>query len=90
MREQNFQDYLEQKKRACGEKFDPSSLNPNFVRYFESQQRIEVDFGYEKKRGRIGVTTGWRPVFLLMLRVDSVGSSHTIGESDKVVKVIST
>jgi hypothetical protein len=85
----NFKDYLDRKKREHGEKFDTSNLNAMFIPFYENGQRIEVDFGYEKKRGTIGVTTGWKPSFLLMLTKRSVGSSYLINKECKVVKIIS-
>jgi len=85
----NFKDYTTRALAKHGDKFDSSDLASQFIPYFESQARIEVDFGYEKKRGRIGVTTGWKPCFLLMLTTRSIGSSYTLSVSDKVVKVVS-
>jgi hypothetical protein len=84
----DYASYIELKKARYGERFDASDLNQDFVKHFESGNRIEVDFGYETKRGTIGITTGWKPVFLLMLRKNSSGSSYTIGKNDKVIKVI--
>ena len=80
----NFKDYIRSKMDEYGNLFNPEDLNPAFVKYFESGERITVDFGYEKKRGTIGVTTGWKPCFLLMLKINSSGSSYTIGKNDKV------
>lgn len=85
----NFKSYLDRKKSQFGDKFDTSNLNAQFIPFFENGKRIEVDFGYEKKRGTIGVTTGWKPSFLLMLRKNSTGSSYLIGKNDKIVKIIS-
>lgn len=84
----NYQSIITDKKRQYGEKFSTEDLNPDFIPYFENQKRVEVDFGYETKRGTIGMTTGWRPCFLLMLTKRSIGSSYTIGKKDKIVKVI--
>ena len=83
-----YQDYLDGKRLEYGEKFESTDLNTDFIPYYENGQRIEVDFGYEKKRGRISVTTGWKPVFLLMLTIRSLGSSWTIEKDAKIVKVI--
>jgi hypothetical protein len=80
----NYQELIDRKRREHGEKFDTSDLNPDFIPYYENGARITVDFGYEKKRGTIGVTTGWKPCFLLLLRKNSSGSSYTIGKNDKV------
>ncbi len=80
-----FNDYIERKQREYGKSFDPSDLNKSFIPAFNSGERVTVDFGYEKKRGTIGVTTGWKPVFLLMLTKRSRGSSYTIGKDDKII-----
>jgi hypothetical protein len=86
-----YQDYLLRKKTEYGKKFNDNDLNKNFIPYYESQERITVSFcnkdgkEYEKKRGRIGVTTGWKPCFLLMLTVRSLGSSYIIGKNDKII-----
>ncbi|HHT9136783.1 MAG TPA: hypothetical protein ACFYEK_05990 [Candidatus Wunengus sp. YC60] len=81
---------LETMERCTGtlKVIDNSNLNPDFTRYYENGKRIEVDFGYEKKRGTIGKTTGWKPSYLLMLTKRSTGSSYLISKDNKVVKVI--
>ena len=85
----NFNEYLGRKRQEYGNKFNPSCLADQFKPYYESGARIEVEFHYgEKKRGTIGVTTGWQPCFLLMLTARSRGSSYTLSGSDKVCKVV--
>jgi len=60
-----------------------------FIPYFENQRRIEVVFvSGTVKRGRVGITTGWRPAFLLMLRSTSIGSQYILRDSDRIVKEI--
>ena len=82
-------DFIAKKRATYGKKFDDSDLAHKFIPFYESGERIEVDFGHgEIKRGTVGITTGWKPIFLLMLRKDSVGSSWTLRHSDKIVKVI--
>lgn len=74
---------------------DNSQLAPQFSIYYRTQQRIEVEFcdengkTYDVKRGTIGKTTGWKPVYILMLRRDSISSPYTLGKADKVKKIIS-
>jgi hypothetical protein len=90
---ESFASFIERKRAEYGEKFDPSALEPVFIPYFESQARIEVVTKYPegeayKRRGRVGVTTGWRPTFLLMHRISDVGSGDVLGPNDKVVKEI--
>lgn len=83
----NIQHFYENAKEKHGSKFDKSCLNPDFIKYYESQERIKVDFGYEQLTGTIGVTTGWCPVFLLMRKSNSIGSCYTINNNDKVIAV---
>jgi hypothetical protein len=67
---------------------DRSALAPQFAGYYESEERIKVRFAYgEEKFGTVGKTTGWRPVYLLMPRIDSIGSTDTLGADDKVIAV---
>jgi hypothetical protein len=77
---------MERQKTKYGSRFDASDLASKFIPYFNSQERITVDFGFEVKRGRIGVTTGWKPAFLLMLRRNSMGSIWLLHNSDKIVE----
>ncbi len=89
---QSYQSLIERKKREWGERFSDEQLNKDFIPYYESGERITVSFcgkdgkEYETKRGTIGVTTGWKPCFLLMLTKRSTGSSYTIGINDKIIK----
>lgn len=63
-----------------GQTLDPSDLLKVFAAYYRTGQRIKVRYTWgtetEIKFGRVGITTGWRPVFLL------VKASHHIGSSD--------
>jgi hypothetical protein len=84
-----YDEFIQLKRSQFGSKFDSSDLNLAFVPAFNSQDRITVLFQYgestEVKRGRIGVTTGWKPVFLLMLTKRSMGSSYTIGRNARII-----
>jgi hypothetical protein len=85
-----YSDYLARKIEEFGvEKFDPTDLAYQFIPYFNSGERVKVSFkGEEQPRfGTIGVTTGWKPSFLLMRRSNQVGSSDLLGKFDKVVAV---
>lgn len=70
-----------------GEQFDPSGLDAThwtIRQAYESGERVEVTTTYANgktwvRRGRVGVTTGWRPVFILLPRVTSSGSSDVLG-----------
>ena len=89
-----FEQFLNHKAVEYASKFDQSDLAPQFVNAFNSDSRVEVEFVndkgevYETKRGRISVTTGWRPVFLLMLTRRSTGSMYTLGAKDRIKRVI--
>jgi hypothetical protein len=83
-----YEQFCERKQREYGETFDPSSLAPEFVPYFNSGQRVRIRFSYgEEMTGTIGVTMGWCPVFLLMLRSNDHGSSWTLKDTDEIVAV---
>lgn len=83
----SFLDYITRKKQEYGKKFSTKSLDKRFVRYYESGERIRVvDKWGEVKSGTVGVTTGWKPVFLLMLTSRSLGSSHLLTNKDKIIK----
>jgi len=84
----SYQDYVQNKRREHGAKFDASELASQFVPYFESGQRVRVRFAYgEEMTGTIGATTGWKPCFLLMRTSRSIGSPWTLGKDDQVVEV---
>ena len=83
----NYSEYIARAIRTHGTKFDATSLDQKFVPYFESGQRIKVETCGEELTGTIGVTTGWRPCFLLMRTSRAMGSSWTLGERDKITAV---
>lgn len=80
-----YAQWLERQARKHGAQWDPSSLAPQFIPYLHSDQRIKVDGPYGVRFGTVGVTTGWRPVFLLMHRSSAHGSSDVLGQADQVV-----
>ena len=86
---QTYKSFLDRKREEYGSKFDTGNLASKFVPYYENQHRIEVKMSCGTiKRGRIGVTTGWRPSFLLMLTVRSIGSSWALANNDQIIKTI--
>ena len=84
-----FDDFLNRKRQQHGDKFDPSLLAAKFVPYYNSGQRVVVRFGEEYKRGTIGVTTGWRPVFILLLTKRSRGSSWVLSKYEEIIGSVS-
>ena len=85
----NYNDYVNFKKQYYGKKFDYSDLSKQFVDYYENQWRIEIKTNGEIKRGRVGISTGWKPSFLLMLTTRSLGSSYLLSDKDEIIKVVS-
>lgn len=85
-----YSDFLQRKQREYGKKFDASGLNPEFIPHFNSGDRVEItDTKYNyTRRGTIGITTGWKPCFLIMSRSNSRSSSDCISENDKVTAII--
>jgi hypothetical protein len=82
----NLSEYLNRKKIEFGDKFDDSDLSKQFGSYLHTDKRIKVKFSYgEVKTGRVGVTTGWKPSFILLLRSNSRGSSWLLSDEDMIV-----
>lgn len=85
---QYYRDFIARKRKEYGERFDASDLDPRFIPYFHSDVRIKVETCGKILTGTIGVTTGWRPAFLLMLRSSSHGSSWLLSRpSDRILAV---
>lgn len=83
-----FSQYVLKKLREHGDKFSMADLDMRFVPYYESGERIKVKSKYgDVITGTVGVTTGWRPVFLLIRRRNSFGSSDTLGPYDEIIGV---
>lgn len=76
-----------------GEKFDSSSLDAVDSRIrtaFNTGGRVIVESAYDDgstwvRAGRVGITTGWRPAFLILWSDSQTGSSDTVGASDRVI-----
>ena len=83
-----YEDFVQRGKMRYGGQFDTSQLNPKFIPHFNSGGRIEADIRGQAIRGTVGVTTGWRPAFLLLPRVDSSGSSIVIHMYDAPLKLV--
>lgn len=85
-----IEDFLTRKTREHGEKFDASDLVPKFAPFFRTGQRIRVqDQRHPEmvRTGTIGVTTGWKPAFLLMHRSSDRGSSDVLGVNDVITHI---
>lgn len=82
-----YDEYLARKRKELGSTFDMSGLAEQFIPYFNNQERIKVDTGFGHVTGTVGVTTGWKPLFLLMRTARSRGSSITLGKKDRIIAV---
>jgi hypothetical protein len=84
-----FYSYIVRKEREYGEKFDPSDLVAarQFAPYYGNGIRIKVEVSGEKLTGTVGVTTGWKPVFLLMEKKVDSGSSIVLDSKVKLLAV---
>jgi len=83
-----YTETIERYTQEHGTKFDSSELAEKFIEYFDSGKRIEVKTMGELKRGTIGITTGWKPCFLLMLTKRSRGSCYILSDRDIIIKEI--
>lgn len=82
-----YDDFVRRGRRQYGDKFDTSELPQKFVRYYNSDERVRVERGDHVRTGRVGVTTGWKPAFLLMHRSSDTGSWDILTEDDQVTHV---
>ena len=61
---------------------DNSALDPRLTPYYKSGERVEITFTYgEKTRCYIGKSTGWRPIYLEILRSGSSGGGSISPDS---------
>ena len=83
-----FAAYTERKRVEYGARFNACNLQPEFVPFFNSGQRVRVRlWDGTTLTGTIGVTTGWHPCFLLVRTARSFGSRFTLGTNDHVIAV---
>lgn len=83
----NFQDYLVKKHTQFPQQFDQSGLSKQFVKYYENEQKVMVNTTGMILSGTIGITTGWKPCFLLMRTARSTGSTWTLSDKDEILAV---
>ena len=86
--DRNYADFVYRKRREYGERFSEADLAARFIPFFESGERIRiVDLGGGETTGTVGVTTGWKPAFLLMRRSSDLGSEILLGPETKILAV---
>lgn len=91
----SYRNLILERKQKYGKQFSSKDLDRRFVRYYESGERIKVTYKYGKinpeievKTGTVGITTGWKPVFLLILTSRSLSSSWILDKSVKKIEVL--
>lgn len=87
-----YTDYTQRGRLQHGERFTEIDLAQQFIQWFNTGQRIKVRTTYPsgetfERTGTVGVTTGWKPTFLLMHRSNAHGSWDTLGAKDEVIAV---
>lgn len=80
-----YDDFIARKYHEFGDRFDQSDLDPRFVPYFNSGQRIRIQSLGQIVTGTVGATSGWKPAFLLMRRSSDHGSSWLLGPRDEIL-----
>jgi hypothetical protein len=86
-----YQGFIDRKKELFGDRFDDSDLAPAFVDNFNRnpgrpRHRILVRFpSGEEIWGFVGVSTGWKPVFLLMRREGQIGSELVLTKDCTII-----
>ena len=83
----NFTDLVNRRTAQYGDKFDVSDLDKRFIAYYQNGQRIKVETCGMVMTGTVGVTTGWKPAFLLMRTSRSMTSSWILGTESKLLSV---
>lgn len=87
---------------SSGNEYDFSELDERFTKYYNSGQRVEVEWleGYEdftgygsrtdgkKARFYVGKSTGWKPIYLQIYRRDSMGGQAILSSAVKSIKAI--
>ena len=85
-----FEELLERKQREHGSKFNAADLSKKFIPFYNTGGRIEVKTPCgTMERGRVGITTGRKPAFLLMHRTSDYGSSTVLSGDYEITRIIS-
>lgn len=88
------------KFHRTGRKMDYSDLDKRFERYYDSGERVEVEWkeGFEdftgygnksngkKARFYVGKSTGWKPIFLMILTKRSLGGTTILSTAVKSIR----
>ena len=87
---------------SSGHEYDFSELDERFTKYYNSGQRVEVEWldGFEdysgyggrtngkKARFTVGKSTGWKPIYLQIYSKRSTGGQAILSSAVKSIKAI--
>lgn len=82
-----FDDYCARGRAHHGDKFGAGALSKKFIPYYNSGESIKVRTYMGIRCGTVGATTGWRPVFMIMARRTSTGSSYLVDDQSEILAV---
>ena len=84
-----FKEYFERKKssKEYGSSFDPTNLSAKFRKYYGTETRIKVLIDGQVVCGMVGVTTGWKPSFILLPTKRSQGSTVILSTKNTVIGI---
>jgi hypothetical protein len=86
-----FEEYCDRKRAEYGEKFSDASLAPQFIAAFNAGDTVRIavpnrsDSPRPRTWGFVGVTTGWKPAFLLMRKRGQHGSSYILDNDTPIL-----
>jgi hypothetical protein len=84
-------EYISKESRCTGtlRVIDNSKLASKFTPFYRNRQRIIVKTPYgDTIRGYVGKTTGWKPLYLLILKSNSTGSSEVLSDDYEIVGTV--
>lgn len=82
-----FSNFLKRKHAQFEDQFDSSDLDSRFIEFFKTNTRLKIQTCGMIITGTVGVTTGWKPCFLLMRTKRSIGSVWTLGKNDRIIGI---
>lgn len=81
-----YERFLRRLQRNHPAKWDTSDLAVKFIHFYNSGERIKVRTrSGDIEFGTVGVTTGWKPIWLLIHRSNHDGSSTTLTNEDTIL-----
>ena len=86
-----YEDMVERFTKKHGDKFSEQDLDQRFRPFYDSQQRIQVQYvktiNDPKHYGTVGISSGWKPTFILMNNVRARSSSVTLNRNIDITGV---